>query len=411
MIALRVMSRDMRGLEVPERTEDFTADPVELFFDLAFVFAFSQLVFHLVHDPTWTGAAEAWLLFAMLWMAWSTFTWAANAVSGNARPVRVIFLIATAATLPAAGGVTTAYGEGGEVFAISVSVILATALAIQLWAFDSGTDERLSVIRYARPNLLAMALWIAGGFATDEIRIILWLAGLASILYATVRARWGTWVVRIGHFAERHGLILIIALGEVVVAIGIGIIDSLADSGALPTDVIVGLIAAGLFAGLLWWAYFDRVQPGLEWRGEQLEGQERGHYAVDIYTYLHAVIVSGVIISAASLEEIILHPSDPIPIAFRVMLAGGLVMYLLGTVASVGRAFRVFVPERVIASAVVVGLVLVGSSWSGVVILAALDLVLFGVLIAEHVRVERPRSPNTSSDPQLASGPERDATT
>ena len=396
----------MRGLDVPERTEDFTADPVELFFDLAFVFAFSQLVFHLVHHPTWTGAAEAWLLFAMLWMAWSTFTLSANAVSGNARPVRIIFLIATAATLPAAGGVTTAYEGGGAVLAISVSVILAMALAIQLWAFEAGTAERLSVIRYARPNLVAMVLWIAGGFANDEARLVLWLLGLGSILYGTIRARRGTWVVRIGHFAERHGLILIVALGEVVVAIGIGIIDSLAESGALPSAVVLGLIAAGLFAGLLWWAYFDRVQPGLEWRGEQLDGQQRGWYAVDVYTYLHALLVSGVIISAAALEEIILHPSDPIPLAFRVMLAGGLVMFLLGTVACVARAFRVIVPERIVASVVIVALVAIGGSWSGVVLLSVLDVVLFAVLIAEYLRVERPRSSNASADPEPAGEPQ-----
>ena len=124
----------MRGIVVPEPTEDFTADPVELFFDLAFVFAFSQLVYHLVHHPTWEGAAEAWLLFAMLWMAWSTFTWAANAVSGNGRTVRLIFLVATAATMPAAASITTAYEGGGPAFAISVTVILAMALAIQLTA-------------------------------------------------------------------------------------------------------------------------------------------------------------------------------------------------------------------------------------------------------------------------------------
>jgi len=392
----------MRGLDVPERTEDFTADPVELFFDLAFVFAFSQLVVHLVHHPTWTGAAEAWLLFAMLWMAWSTFTWSANAVSGNARQVRIIFLIATAATLPAAGGVTTAYEGGGAVFAISVSVILAMALAIQLWAFEAGTAERLSVIRYARPNLVAMVLWIAGGFANDEARVVLWLLGLGSILYGTIRARRGTWIIRIGHFAERHGLILIVALGEVVVAIGIGIIDSLAESGSLPNAVVLALIAAGLFASLLWWAYFDRLQPGLEWRGEQLDGQQRGWYAVDVYTYLHAVIVSGVIISAAALEEVILHPSDPIPLAFRVMLAGGLVMFLLGTVACVGRAFRVVVPERIVASVVIVALVAIGGSWSGVVLLSVLDVVLFAVLIAEYLRVERSRSSNASADPEPA---------
>jgi len=395
----------MRGLDVPELAEDFTADPVELFFDLAFVFAFSQLVAHLIHHPTWTGAAEAWLLFAMLWMAWSTFTWSANAVSGNARSVRIIFLIATAATLPAAGGVTTAYEGGGAVFAISVSIILSMALAIQLWAFETGTAERVSAIRYARPNLVAMVLWIGGGFATDEARLVLWLLGLGSILYGTIRARRGTWIIRIGHFAERHGLILIVALGEVVVAIGIGIIESLTESGSLSSAVIVALIAAGLFAGLLWWAYFDRLQPGLEWRGEQLDGQQRGWFAVDVYTYLHALIVSGVIISAAALEEILLHPTDPIPLAFRVMLAGGLLMFLLGTVACVGRAFRVVIPERIVASVVVVALVAIGGSWSGVALLAVLDGVLFAVLITEHVRVERSRSQNAPVGTEPAAEP------
>ena len=93
--------------------------------------------------------------------------------------------------------------------------------------------------------------WIAGGFATDEARPVLWLLGLGSILYGTIRARRGTWIVRIGHFAERHALILIVALGEVVIAIGISIIESLTESGSLSSAVIVALIAAGLFAGLL----------------------------------------------------------------------------------------------------------------------------------------------------------------
>ena len=166
------------------------------------------------------------------------------------------------------------------------------------------------------------------------------------------------------------------------------------------------MIAAGLFAGLLWWAYFDRLQPGLEWRGEQLDGQQRGWYAVYVYTYLHAVIVSGVIISAAALEEIILHPSDPVPLAFRVMLAGGLVMFLLGTVACVARAFRVVVPERIVASVVIVALVAIGGSLSGVALLAVVDVVLFAVLIAEYTRVERSRSPHTSVDPQPTGEPD-----
>lgn len=390
----------MRGLVVPEPTEDFTADPVELFFDLAFVFAFSQLVFHLVHHPTWTGATEAWLLFAMLWMAWSTFTWSANAVSGNGRMVRIIFLVATAATLPAAGGITTAYDGGGAVFAISVSVILAMALALQLWAHDVGSAERLSAIRYARPNLLAIVLYIVGGFLDGEVRGVLWLLGICSILYGTIRAGSSDaqWIVRIGHFAERHGLILIIALGEVVVAIGIAVVDSLGEAGSLPGQLVVALVAAGAFAGLLWWSYFDRVQPALEHRGESHGGSERGRFARDVYTYLHAPIVSGIIISAAAIEEIILHPGDPVPVAFRVMLAGGLLMFLLGTASTAGRAFGVVVPERLAASAIIVAVVAVAGSWSGIILLLVVDAVLMAILFAEYVRIERP-APSSAAAP------------
>ncbi len=389
----------MRGLAIPEPTEDFTADPVELFFDLAFVFAFSQLVSHLVHHPTWTGAAEAWLLFAMLWMAWSTFTWSANAVSGNAREVRFIFLVATAATMPAAGGVTSAYEGGGAAFAISVSVIIAMALALQLWAAEVGSDQWTSVLRYSWPNVIAMGLFVIGGFLPGEVRIVLWLLGIGSILFGTIMAGSSDWIVRVGHFAERHGLILIIALGEVLVAIGIALVDSLQESGVLPGSVVVGLVAAGSFAGLLWWAYFDRFNPALEHRGSALEGRPRGRFARDVYTYIHALVVSGVIISAAALEEIVLHPDEAVPLAFRVMLAGGLLMFLLGTVVGVGRAFGVVIRERIVACALVLGLIAAGGSLSGVVLLLLVDGLLLGVLIAEHVRIERPAPSPAEASP------------
>ncbi|MBT5755675.1 MAG: hypothetical protein HOI41_11985 [Acidimicrobiaceae bacterium] len=164
----------MHGLPVPDRTEDFTADPVELFFDLAFVYAFSQLVAHLVHFPTWGGAGDAALVFLVLWFAWSTFTWAANAVSGNAREVRFVFLVGTAVSVPMGASVQTAFSSGGGTFAICASVIVGLAIALQLWATASlgdGRKERLIVIRYGLPNLLACSLLIAGGFHHDPYSI------------------------------------------------------------------------------------------------------------------------------------------------------------------------------------------------------------------------------------------------
>ena len=132
----------MKGITVPERTEDFTADPVELFFDLAFVYAYSQLVGVLVHDPDWVHVGRAGLLFALLWLPWSQFTWSANAVSGNGRMVRTLFLVATAISVPMAASVSTAFDDGGPVFALCLGAITVIGMSVQLLSEDLARGSR-----------------------------------------------------------------------------------------------------------------------------------------------------------------------------------------------------------------------------------------------------------------------------
>lgn len=380
----------MRGLVVPERTEDFTADPVELFFDLAFVFAFSQLVAHLVHHPTWRGAAEGSLLFLVLWFAWSTFTWAANAVSGNAREVRGIFLIATATSVPMGASVSRAFDSGGLTFGLCASVIILMALGLQLWGHAPGSEEFRSVVRYGWPNVVGIMFLIVGGVLDGTPRTILWIGFVVVLLGSMIAAGSGQWIIRTGHFAERHGLIIIIALGEVIVAIGIPVVNSLSDEGSLPGETILGLVAAGVMAGLLWWGYFDRVLPALEHRGETLSRHELGPFARDIYTWLHIPIVGGIIATAAATEEILLHPKDHVHTEFRVMLAIGLALYFGGVAACAARAFRAYAQERLLAVVAILLLAIVGGSWDGVVLLLAVDGVLLLSIIAEHLRIEAP---------------------
>ncbi len=378
----------MRGLTVPEQDEDFTADPVELFFDLAFVYAFSRLVFHLVHFPNWTGAWEAALLFGILWLPWSWFTWSANAVPGNQRLVRVVFLVATAVTVPMAASVDTAFGTGGPTFAISGAVIMLMSITLQVLAFDSESATYASAIRLSAPALVAVALLVIGGFVDGDLRVALWVAMVVIVFVATAFAGSGEWIVRTGHFAERHGLILIIALGEVIVAIGIAVSNSL-DEGGLDGATQVGLLAAGAFAGLLWWSYFDRVLPALEFKGEQLEGQPRGPYARDVYTWAHAPIIGGVIAAAAAVEEILLHPTDPLPAAFRTMFVIGLGLMVVGIALAVFRAWSAIARERLVALAVIALIAAFGGSWDGIWLLIAADVVILAALVVEHQRVER----------------------
>ena len=152
----------MRGVELPERTEDFTADLVELFFDLTFVLAFSQLTSHLVHNPTWEGSGEAAILFLMVWLPWSQFTWSANAVPGNSRSVRAVFLVATTTSVGTADSVTTAFDDGGAVFAASASVILLMELALMAVALEPKSPEFRAAITYAIPNIvLSPSSWSA----------------------------------------------------------------------------------------------------------------------------------------------------------------------------------------------------------------------------------------------------------
>ncbi|MEM7322332.1 MAG: low temperature requirement protein A [Actinomycetota bacterium] len=382
----------MRGLNIPASDEDFTADPVELFFDLAFVFAFSQLVSHLVHHPTWTGAWEAALLFAILWLPWSWFTWSANAVPGNQRFVRAVFLVATAVTVPMAASVGTAFGAGGATFAISGATIMVMSIALQVLALDRDSDVFRSSIRLAMPTVASLGLLVAGGLVDGDLRVALWVGMVVATFLGTVAAGSGTWIVRTGHFAERHGLILIIALGEVIVAIGIAVVDGLDGDEGLTNSTRIGLLAAGALAGLLWWSYFDRVLPALEHRGEQIE-EFRGRYARDVYTWAHAPIIGGVITAAAAVEEILLHPDDPLPVEFRWMLAIGFALFFGGIAIAVRRAWSVTARERLVALAAIVALCAVSGSLNAVWLLVAVVVVLFVALVAEHYRIESPSSP------------------
>ena len=381
----------MKGIELPPVTEDFTADPVELFFDLAYVFAFSQLVAILIHEPTWAGAGKAALLFGLLWLPWQQLTWAANAVSGNGRTVRALFLVATVVSIPMAASTSTAFAGGGPVFAVALTGIMLIGFRVQTLGSSEELDYRTAIYRWIGPNVLAISVLIVGSFYDGTVRLAFWMATVGIVLWAMIRAADNEWLVRPGHFAERHGLIIIVALGEVIVAIGIPVVAALEKDGSLAAATLLALLASGAFAGLLWWAYFDRPGPGLEFGASRLDAREAGQYIRDVYTWAHAPIVAGIIVAAAALEEIALHPRQAVPLEFRVMMAGGLFLFLIGVFLAVWRAFRAQARERFFGAIVIAGIVFVGASLEGLVLLTLVVSVMFVVLLIEHRRVERYR--------------------
>jgi low temperature requirement protein LtrA len=251
----------MKGIELPALTEDFTADPVELFFDLAYVFAFSQLVALLINQPTWAGAGKAALFFALLWLPWQQLTWAANAISGNGRPVRILFLIATVVSIPMAASTSTAFAGGGPVFAIALAGIMLIGFRMQTMGTTEEIDYRSAALTWIAPNAAAILVLVVGSFYDGTARLGFWLGTVAIVLWAMVKAADGEWLVRPGHFAERHGLIIIIALGEVIVAIGIPVVAALENDGSLSPATISALLASGAFAELAVVGLLRSAQP------------------------------------------------------------------------------------------------------------------------------------------------------
>lgn len=388
----------MRGLELPERAEDFTADPVELFFDLTFVFAFSQIVAVMLREPNWHGIGRAALILLLIWLPWSQFTWSANAVSGGSRRVRILFLIASVASIPMAAAIGSAFDGDGELFALPLAVIFVAALVLMVIGLENGTDEYRSSLRYAAPSVIAVVIVVVGGFLDGSAQILTWLVGVAVWFVATALSGRGSWIIRSGHFAERHGLIVIIALGEVIVALGTAVVVQLRDldSGFTATD-IVSLVAAGIFAGLLWWSYFDRVGPALEHRGESLPDHERGRYARDVYTYAHLVIVAGIILSAVTLEDVALDPVGPVPAVIRAMGGIGFALFYAGASLAVFRAFRAVAFERLAAIAAVGVFLVFSGDLHGVWLVLAIDVIIFASLAVEHLRIEKPYAPASAN--------------
>ncbi|MGB3735596.1 MAG: low temperature requirement protein A [Ilumatobacter sp.] len=379
----------MRGLVVPEQSKDFTADPVELFFDLAFVFAFSQIVHMLVGHPDWEHVGKAALIFLLLWLPWSQFTWSANAVPGNQRSVRLAFLVATAASVPMAAAVETAFDGSGALFAIPLAVIFLMGLTVIVSGLETGSAEYRSALRYALPNVIAMLMIVIGGFVPGAARYVVWTGAVVVFVWSTIRAGDGDWVLRPGHFAERHGLIIIVALGEVIVALGKAVVDPLSEPGVgFDAISIVALAATGVAAGALWWSYFDRVQPAIEHRAEELAGRERGRFARDAYTYAHMPIVAGVILIAVGLEDAALHPDEPLALSFRMILLAGIALFIGGISIGTYRAFKVFPLERFVAVVITTVFLLAAGSLNAVWLIVIIDIAGIAGLVAEHVRVE-----------------------
>jgi low temperature requirement protein LtrA len=321
--------------------------PLELFFDLVFVFAFTQVTTLLSDDPTWGGLGRGLLVLAALWWIWASYAWLTNTVNPDAGPVGAAMLVAMAAMFVAALAVPEAFDRHGVVFGVAFLIVYLMYVALYALAGRGDPDLLAAVLRTAPSGLVASVLIIAAGFVQTGLRPVLWLAALAIGYVVPFAVGVSGWSVRPAHFAERHGLILIIALGESFVGIGLG-----ARGTGLGTGVIVAAVLGFVVATSFWLAYFDFFSIRAQQILADRSGTQRIVVARDVYSYLHLPMVVGIVVFAFAMKKALGHVGDELGTIAALGLCGGSALYLLAYVAIGLRVARRLPRGRIVTAVV-----------------------------------------------------------
>jgi low temperature requirement protein LtrA len=357
--------------------------PAELFWDLVFVFAVTQVTTLLYEDLSWAGFGRAMLVLALLWWAWSAFVWATNDLDANDLLVRGALFAAMILTFIVALSLPAAFGEEGTVFALAYAGVRFLHLGLYVRSSRRGNASAAAIAGFAGTVALGMALLVLGSRLGDPARTWLWVAA-ATIDYAgpawlTRERLRGIERVAVAHFAERYSLFIIICLGESIIAIGVGAADR-----DLTTELTVGVTLALLVTIGLWWAYFDRVAREAE---DRLAAHEEPVLAAaDAYSYLHLLLVSGIIVSAIGLKASVGHPAEPLSEGARTALCGGVALYLGGHIAFGLRLVGELSFDKAVAAGACLTIFFVTGESPALATVGMLAGVLVLLVVSEHRR-------------------------
>jgi low temperature requirement protein LtrA len=362
--------------------------PLELFFDLVFVFAITQVTGFVSADPTWTRLVEGLAILAVLWWAWVSYAWLGNTAASDEGAVRVVLLSAMAAMLICSLAVPHAFGRDGLVFGVAFFMVRVLHLGAYVVVSRGDPQLRRVVLRLATTMLPAALLLIVAGLLDGTAQALCWAAALTVDYGGLVVRGVEGWRVVAGHFAERHGLIIIIALGESIVAVGVG-----AQGLELDAGIIVGALLGITVAGALWWAYFDVVALVAERRLRRAPPDEQVRIARDSYTYLHLPMVAGIVLSAVGVKKTLAHVGDELHDVPAVALCGGLALYFVALSALKRRNIGSFNVPRLVAAAALLALAPVATVVPALLALALVAVVACALIAFEfvHYAVARER--------------------
>ena len=355
--------------------------PLELFFDLVFVLAITQCTALMAEHPTWGGLGRGLVVLGLLWWSWVGYAWLTSVVDPDEGGVRLVMFAAMAGLLVTSLCVPDAFGDLGLLFAVAYGWVRAAHIALFVLASRDDPGLRHSVIGLAASTALGVAILVVGAQFSGNARLAVWAAALVFDMAGPLVIDPSGWRLVPGHFAERHGLIIIVALGESIVAIGVG-----AEAG-VDAGVVAAAVLGMAVACAIWWFYFDVSSLLARQRLAALESVEvRNRLARDAYSYLHLPMVAAIVLVALGIE-MTLHDVDA-PLAWEpaTALVGGSALGLLAHVAFKLRSTGMFSVQRLLAALVLVALIPVAAEVDALVTMGGLAFILWGLIVYESVR-------------------------
>ncbi|HVY78675.1 MAG TPA: low temperature requirement protein A [Solirubrobacterales bacterium] len=352
--------------------------PLELFFDLVFVLAITQCTALMSHHPTWEGLAQGLLVLGMLWWSWTGYSWLTSVVDPEEGAVRLIMIGAMAALLLVSLCVPEAFGDLGLAFALIFGVVRVAHIGLFMLASPEDDGLRHSVLGLAVSTFIAVVLLATASAFDGLAQGALWALALFLDMGGPYLFGSEGWKLVPEHFAERHGLIVIIALGESIVAIGVGAEHAL-DLG-IGTAAVLGVA----LTAAMWWVYFDIVAIVSTRRLAEAEvGRVQNEMARDSYSYLHLIMVAGIVLAALGLKKTIGHFDEHLHTVPAFALLGGVAVYLLGLVAFRYRHVHTINRQRLGLAIVLLILVPVATEVPALAALAVANLLLWAMIAYE----------------------------
>ena len=366
-----------RRLRTALRQEE-SVTPLELFFDLVFVLAFTQCTALMADEPTWAGLAKGMLVLGVLWWAWVGYAWLTSVVDPEEDAVRLTIFVAMAALLIVGLCVPQAFGDAALILACAYAVVRIAHIALFLLASRDEPNLRSSVVGLAISTAIASSLLVGASFADGTLQGGLWALALVLDVAGPYFFGAAGWKLVPHHFAERHGLIMIIALGESIVAVGVG-----AEHG-VDAGVAVASIVGTAVAAALWWLYFDVVALVAERRLADAEpGREQNEMARDSYSILHLPMVAGIVLVALGMKKTLGHVEEPLKLVPAAALLGGAAMYLLAHVAFRYRHIHTLNTRRLAAAILLVAFIAVAVEVAALITITVLALALAILIVIE----------------------------